>query len=72
VIGYQLPEAGRVTLTVYNVLGQEVAVLVDGMQEAGYRSVEFDASRYAGMSGVYYYRLRAGEYTLTRKLMVIR
>lgn len=69
-VRYQLPEDCRVTLKVYNTLGEEVAVLVNGMQTAGYRSVEFDAGNLA--SGVYIYRLSAGSFTEVRKMLVIR
>ncbi len=56
-INYQLPVDGYVTLIVYNSLGEEVISLVHGMQEAGYKSVTFDASHVA--SGMYYYRINA-------------
>jgi hypothetical protein len=57
VISYQLPVASYVTLKVYNMLGQEVATLVEGTQEAGYKSVEWNAG--ARASGIYFCRLEA-------------
>lgn len=69
-ISYEVPRRSHVTIYVYNVLGQKVATVVDGVRSAGnYRAV-FDGSRLA--SGVYFYRLNAGNYTLTRKLMLIK
>ena len=56
-IGYDLPNAGHVTLEIYDILGREVATLVDESQHAGLYSVRFDGSRYA--SGVYFYRILA-------------
>jgi 1,4-alpha-glucan branching enzyme len=70
VIGYRVPESGRVRLTVYDLLGREVAVLVDGVQTAGSHSVRWNA---AGLpTGVYLYQLRAGSFTETRKLMLVK
>lgn len=69
-IRYGLPNRSHVTLTVFNTLGQEIAALVDREMDAGYHEAAFDASGLA--SGVYLYRLRAGIYVETRKLVVVR
>ena len=69
-IRYVLPERSDVTLLVFNTLGQQVAVLQNGEQQAGYHEVQFDASHLA--SGVYLYRLTAGSFVETRKLLLVR
>ncbi len=69
-IGYALPTEGHVRLSVFNVLGQEVAVLVDGWEAAGSRSVTFDARSVP--SGVYTYRITAGNFTATGKMLLVR
>jgi photosystem II stability/assembly factor-like uncharacterized protein len=69
-ITYQLPNQSYVSLKVFDVLGSEVAVLVNGVEEPGYKSVTFDASRLS--SGVYYYRLQARDYIETKKLLLLR
>jgi hypothetical protein len=69
-IRYALPQRSRTTLTVFNTLGQQVATLVNDTQEAGNHDVRFDGSGLA--SGVYFYRLTAGEYVNTKKLLVIK
>ncbi|MEI7671331.1 MAG: T9SS type A sorting domain-containing protein [Deltaproteobacteria bacterium] len=69
-IRYGLPRGSFVRLIVYDMLGQEEAVLQNGEQEAGYHEVRFDA---AGMaSGVYFYRITAGAYVETRKFLLLR
>jgi hypothetical protein len=70
VMSYELRVKSWVRLVVYDLLGREVATLITGMQDAGYRSVQWDGS---GMpSGVYYYRLTAGNGAETKKALLIR
>jgi len=69
-IVYSLPRAGHVSLRVFDLLGREVAVLKDGMMEAGTHRVTFNGSNLA--SGVYFARLDAGEFTQTKKLMLLK
>lgn len=64
-IHYELPKDSRVTLTVYNLLGQKIATLVDGIEPAGYCSAIWSAQNYA--SGVYFYRLEATSMTVPVK-----
>jgi len=70
VISYQLPTGGYATLKLYNTLGQEVATLVDGFQDAGFKSVTFDASRLP--SGVYFYRLQSGTFVQNKKMLLVK
>lgn len=69
-IRYSVPERARVSLTVYNALGQQVARLVDSEVEKGDHEVRFDASGLP--SGVYFYRLQAGSTNQVRRLVVMR
>jgi hypothetical protein len=69
-IRYSLKETGKVSLRVYDVIGREVKVLVDGVQGAGEYSVVMDATGLS--SGVYVYQLRAGGYVFTRKMMLVK
>lgn len=69
-ISYQLAAASEVHLVVYDLLGREVAVLVNEKQPAGNHRVKWEAGR--SSSGVYFYRLTAGSFRETRKMLVIR
>jgi hypothetical protein len=69
-IRYSLPVAGKTTLIVYDMLGREITRLVDGVVEAWYHEVIFDAGSLA--SGVYFYELHAGAFADVKRLLLIR
>lgn len=69
-IQYQIPEAGFVTLKVYDLLGNEVAELVNAEKEPGYYEVKFNADKLA--SGVYLYKLQAGSFSQTKKFSLLK
>ena len=69
-IRYMVPIASKVTLRVYNILGQEVESLFDGQAGAGAYVVQFDASRLA--TGVYFYELRAGDFRDIKKMVLLK
>lgn len=69
-IRYGLPERSSVKIEVFNTIGQRVATLVDTELEAGFHDVTFDASSLT--SGVYIYRIQAGSYVESKKLMLIK
>jgi hypothetical protein len=70
IIRYALARRSQVTLSIFNTLGQQVAMLVNENEDTGYHEVRFDGSGLA--SGVYFYRLRAGEYVATKRLILVR
>ena len=69
-ISYEIANAEQVRLSVYNVLGQEVMVLVNEAQNAGIHNVQFQAGTLA--SGIYMYRLEAGSFTSTHKMILMK
>jgi minor extracellular serine protease Vpr len=69
-ITYTIPTASKVTLKIYNLLGQLVATLVDEQQEANTYVKEFDASRLA--SGTYFYQINAGNFNSTKKMILMK
>jgi hypothetical protein len=70
IINYELPITNNVNLTIHNIIGQKVATLVSEKQKAGYHQVEWDASDYA--SGVYYYKITAGDFQQVRKMVLLK
>ena len=69
-IEFNLPKSGLVSVKVYNTLGQEVETLVSGEQAAGKYTLRFDASRLT--TGLYFYRLQAGEFVATKKMLLLK
>lgn len=74
-INYQLPNPGKITLTIYNILGQQVKMLVNSSQPAGYYTIRWNGRDNAGInvaSGVYFYRIQAGGFVKTKKMLLIK
>ena len=69
-IRYALPEASVVRVEVYNSLGQQVAILVDGYMNAGYHQVSFNATGLS--SGVYLYKITTPNYSTTKKMLLMK
>jgi hypothetical protein len=72
---YDLPEQALVVLTIYDLMGREVTQLVNTTQDAGYRSVQWNATDMDGKpvsAGVYLYQIRAGEFVQTRKMVLLK
>ncbi|MBT8387557.1 MAG: T9SS type A sorting domain-containing protein, partial [Ignavibacteria bacterium] len=69
-INFKLPQKEIVTIKVFNILGKEVVILIDEQKEAGKHEVDFDAS---GLnSGVYFYRIEAGSFVETKKMILMK
>lgn len=69
-IQYDLPKAGMTTLKLYNLLGEEVAVLLNEYKVAGSYQFQFDASKLE--SGVYYYKIKSGDFEASKKLVLVK
>ena len=69
-INYTLAKSGNITLKIYNLLGSEIATLVSGFMEAGKHSVKFDATDIT--SGIYFYTIKADNFTSTRKMILMK
>ncbi|MCF6268906.1 MAG: T9SS type A sorting domain-containing protein [Melioribacteraceae bacterium] len=70
VINFSIPESGLVTLKVFNILGQEVVELVNDVKSAGTYEVSFDASGLT--TGMYVYKIQSGNYTATKKMLLLK
>ena len=72
---FALPEGGEVRIAIYNMLGQEIAVLAQGSMEAGYHRAVWhgqDASGRQVASGVYFVRMAAGDFSSVRKMLLVK
>ncbi|MBU0692742.1 T9SS type A sorting domain-containing protein, partial [bacterium] len=69
-ISFDLAEAGAIKLTVFNPLGQTVATLVNGTMASGRHTIAFDGTNLT--SGLYYYRLEAGDFSAIRKMVLMK
>jgi hypothetical protein len=70
IINYELPTTNKVDLSIYNVLGQKVVILVSKKQKAGHYEVEWNVSGFA--SGVYYYMIKAGDFKDVKKMILLK
>ncbi len=69
-IGFGIPERSHVRMSILNILGEEIKILLNEEMEAGYHSLEFDASGLP--SGIYFYRIQTGSFVETRKMILLR
>ena len=69
-IQYAIPRAGDVQLVVYDVIGRQVATLVNEFKTAGIYTVDFNASSLS--SGIYFYRIKSGSFTDTKKMLLVK
>ena len=69
-ISYSVPSEGSISLKVFDLLGEEVAAIVEGEHQSGNYTVQFDGSQLS--SGVYFYKLTSRDYTLTKKLILMK
>jgi len=74
-LSYDLPEDAMVTITVYNMMGRQVSTLVSSHQNAGYKSVQWNATNNSGQpisAGLYIYTIQAGEFSQTKKMILLK
>lgn len=69
-IKYSIPKLGLVKLVVYDILGREVKTLVNEMKQPGNYEIKFDGQNYA--SGVYFYKIEAGDFTAVKKMVLVK
>jgi len=72
---YDLPEDGFVNITIYDLMGRKVKTLVNSSQIAGYKSIQWNATNITGQpvtAGLYLYTIQAGDYTQTKKMVLLK
>jgi len=71
-ISYEIKAQGFVSLKIYDLLGREIAELVNETKEAGRYTLDFNASKYSLSSGIYFYRIKAGEFVDTKRMVLVK
>ena len=74
-IEFVIPEPARVKVEIYNILGEKIVTLVDEKLSAGYKIVEWDGKDNQGnevSTGIYFYKLKAGDFTQTKKMVLLK
>ncbi len=69
-INYEIPNSNFVSLKIYDMMGREVAILISQFQEPGFYNVNFDASKLS--SGIYFYKIQAGDFSAVKKLLLLK
>lgn len=70
IISYSLPKEQNIKITVYNLLGEQISVLADGLKQRGNYSVKFDGSNLA--SGIYFYKFESSSYNMTKRMVLLK
>ena len=74
-IRYDLPEDAKGNITIYDIMGRQVKTLVNGLQTAGYKSIQWDATNdknHPVSAGLYLYMIQAGEFSQTKKMILLK
>jgi flagellar hook assembly protein FlgD len=74
-IKYDLPEDAMGNITIYDMMGRQVKTLVNGLQTAGYKSIQWDATNdknHPVSAGLYLYTIQAGEFSQTKKMILLK
>ncbi len=71
-ITYSIPKAGNVSIKIFNILGKEVATLVNSEKEAGNYSIQFSADKFKLTSGIYYYQIKVDNFVSTKKMILMK
>ena len=72
---YDLPNDGFVNITIYDMMGRQIKTLTNGIQSSGYKSVQWDATNNQGKpvsAGVYLYKIQAGDFVDTKKMILLK
>jgi flagellar hook assembly protein FlgD len=74
-LSYDLPEDAMVNITIYDMMGRQTRTLINNQQAAGYKSIQWNATNDAGQpvsAGLYFYTIQAGDYSQTRKMVLLK